>query len=346
MKLKLALLTFALLTTIATSYKSCDKSICLGYNADLSCRFCNNDLGYINNGFGQCALNSIEHCLQVLENGCCARCETNFVPFGGSCRYFEKTDCLRFDDMGDCIICPTGFAPIVPRPLVVNKDTLFCQQLSAPLANCQYQSSETVCLHCATGYIFDGTACTTQDVIADCLVMTSQYCASCPAGYKLLTPTTDGKSISYGLSVAITFQTTVELESRCVLDIPNSFTNTAAPIIPTQIPHCSVYTNAGTCQRCEDQYYINSVGQCVKSTAPVPNCLVYGGDQICAICTNETFPTNGGTVCSAVGVDIQYCKCYSSYTTCEHCDDQHYLDADGTCKSVTTKPECDIYDSN
>lgn len=243
-------------------------------------------------------------------------------------------------------MCPSGQAPIVPRPAQAGAYTRYCYKLPTPLPHCQYHASATVCLYCVQGYLLSGGLCVTAVSIPDCLVITTRFCASCPAGYRLLTPVDDGKSISYGLSLATTFQTTVELESRCVLDLPNTFANPQAPIVPSQIPHCATYSNAGTCLRCEPQYFIDAVGLCVKSIATVPYCLVYAAEGVCQVCTDQRFPTDGGRACTPVANDIEHCKCYYSYDVCNYCEKDFYL-SDGVCKKVTfLKGNCDIYGAN
>lgn len=333
MSSKLLFIIVLLVSTLARA-QQCSETVCLAFNGN-ECAFCNNYLGYIGDGDGGCVFASSEHCQRVDEGGHCVLCDDGFVAFGAGCRAVPDVDCKEFNSDNTCRLCPVDKAPIpnidLPTTPVL---TTYCENVASLKDNCQYYSSQTACLYCAVGYHPDGSGDCAAD-IPKCLVSTDSLCSGCPATYALVTPVGDAKTVSFALSLAEAYQTTIVVSSRCVPTKPLGYSFTA----PAADANCANSNPDGSCAQCSAGHVLDATGACSGPQTGVEGCAVYSAVTVCASCAAGLYPSADGSKCEPY---IKNCKYYSGSHDCLYCEPDFYRASATSCQPSADIADCEV----
>lgn len=281
-----------------------------------------------------------QNCDRVNEGGKCVDCAADHVPFGGVCRYLKDVDCIQFYDNGICELCPPNMVPM-PHLSIVSSPSVnvFCQDIleGQKLPNCKYQTSLTTCFYCNIGFrLNESGACVTD--FANCLVSTNGVCSSCPPNFTLVPAARDTSGLSFLLSDAETYQTTLQMTWKCLPTNPLGFTYTAA----AADPNCANVNPDNSCSNCKDGFYFDAAGLCVDLNTDVEHCVIYIDANKCAYCDTDFYPTDDGSACLPY---IDHCKYYDGLNACKICDKMFYLASPTSCLPANDIPGCEIWDS-
>lgn len=97
------------------------------------------------------------------------------------------------------------------------------------------------------------------------------------------------------------------------------------------------------CVKCEENYYKTSETNCTKRKFISTDCEIYKDEEDrCETCNEEYFINNLGQ-CNPKPTGISNCTSYSDLTTCDGCKSEYYLEG-SECKSIVTVIDgCEIY---
>ena len=135
-------------------------------------------------------------------------------------------------------------------------------------------------------------------------------------------------------------------KNQCLLcDVTNNFYLVGTTCQLNQQSNCLIFTQAGTCVSCVNNYYLDSNTKgCLQVAAlsSVLNCIAYDSLQACVTCAPNFYISLGK--CAAVKTTIPFCRMYSNDGVCSLCMPDYTRSAtDNTCVALNANLNCLYY---
>ena len=324
-----------------------------------------------------------EGCLKCNNNNRCLVCDATslYANVNGTCVAQELEFCLLAFDLFRCAMCYEGYYLEVNNKCVSNPSGL------NEIRHCEYYRSFTRCKQCRKNYyvVENGRACKrVTHIIHNCEVYRSadecEHCADSIVSNDrrscLDFPTTEPECMFYSsetrcvecldgyylepnyfvLNISSMYETLIRAFFDYQITYNSTFNFTQCQKI-SDITHCAYVNQNGTCNRCEDGYYldIDTKTQCLQN----PEEFKFEEEEVikfcqttfttietinnvrqevtyCSKCYNKYYLTVDFKKCEPHDRDINHCQVYSQTVNgeCLQCESTHYRKDEGDEKCV------------
>lgn len=308
-------------------------SRCTAYNADLTCRVCDNTTFANASGVCQSVTAPVANCATYDSATTCSACSLPFSLAANktACTGLGFTllaNCRYQVDSDHCLLCQAGYY------LATGPSSATCVK-SSVVRFCDDYNGDGQCARCISGYTLSNpTTCVaaTAPLVAGCTTYASATaCAACDAGLYLANSTTCA-TVTTPLTGCLLYASAT---ACAACDTAAGFA--INPATSTCIAKCAV-AGASGCAQCVAGFYPSGSG-CAAVTTAVANCATYSSATVCAACA-PGFTLQSTNTCTAGGD----ANCSSSARVrCLVCD-KNYFASNGACTRVsTTITGCLVY---
>lgn len=174
----------------------------------------------------------------------------------------------------------------------------------AKVTNCIQYSNASTCSTCEPNFIIEGNTCVALNV-SNCLTIASKdACETCKPDHRLKTE--NGKT-------------------NC-----ESYTK----------PNCKTFDQSGTnqCKECNQNFYINTEGECAAASPLIANCLTNSTIDTCKTCSSKFALSKDKKTCISALVYDNNCTTVTmpENMSCSQCNPGHYF-KNGACVAFLEK---------
>ena len=334
------------------------KSIPLDYcmvGNDTVCTECDTSVSFLDNG----VCNKIpEHCTYFKhEEKKCKSCEDLFNPNADETKCVSITidKCIRATDANTCTKCEEGYyvndqnkcSKITDYCNVTtfdhtNKRCTYCVEkyylttdyncTSIPIEKCTKAKNKDTCTKCEEGYFVNkNNNC--SKIPENCKIISNKQCGQCNDHFYVNTDGTKCESINVEKCLQGTdANTCTKCEEGYYVDNQNKCTKITDNCNITTFDHINK-----RCQDCFEKYYLTSEFKCAEIT--IERCIHARNANTCAQCQNKYYVVDGN---KCESITIANCLIASDANTCVYCDSGYYVDKQNKCTGLPS--HCKTFD--
>lgn len=351
-----------MLSADQTTCTQCIVNNCKTCNPTSTCTSCLSGYNLVSNTCQKC---SLANCLVCDDSGQnCLTCNTTYSLFAGQCTQCNVDNCAFCNEGNpeNCVYCDEGY---------YLTDNGLC--LLGDVDNCLVPWGQTSCFSCSNGFTLSQNiscfecgvrncqSCLSNNMCEKCIdqyTLQNNYCSNCGTNCQTCVDINTCSVCLPGYYLNSNKQCTKctvnncyncsSDSTSCSQCISGYFLNTQKTCSICNQQYCSQCSNATTCTKCQDGYYLNN-NVCAKCTQN--NCTLCSSATVCTQCASNYTANSNQSSCFYC--PFENCERCDSYMQCAQCKPQFYLSNafNGcvscksnclNCENSTTCSECSL----
>ena len=311
--------------------------------------------------YHKCTNNTIQHCVNTKADGSCSQCESLYYPTnnGATCSQIDAfTLCEQSDGINNaCSRCNSTYYPddnmcvLIPNCVESGGSSNYCNKCTSKyypdngvcvlIPKCvESNGSSNYCNRCTSTYYPDEGVCT---LIPNCAESdgTHNMCQTCSPSTYLYTDNQCYNEQTYCSYMGYNQSTPCEQwQTTSYCQLPGVGDSSVYRKCQNgNIEHCNIYNGDGSCQVCDNLYYLtNGNSSCTHIDSN--ECSSSDGQHnACTTCNIGYYPNGVGT---CTPQSIQHCSIYvTNENKCDTCNSKYYPTGERTtCSEITSFDQC------